>query len=347
MARHRTPVISVVLPVHNAVETIHTAVESLEAEYLHAASPGIVEVIAVDDGSTDGSRKLLDGLAVENPWLRVVPQRHLGIVKALNAGIDAARGRYIARMDADDESLPGRLAAQCAFLDANPDIGVVGGLVEFGGDRVASRGYALHVDWLNSLTTPEDIALARFIESPVAHPSVMFRRKLVEQHGGYKSGAFPEDYELWLRWMDAGVRFGRIETPVLCWNDPQGRLSRTDPRYSTDAFYAVKARYLAKWLQRENRHHPEVLAWGSGRTTRIRVSHLQAQGVEVLAWVDVDPRKVDREIHGIPVISPDEIPEPGRCFVLPYVGSRHAREEICTWLERLGFRKGVDFIPAA
>lgn len=347
MARHSTPVISVVLPVHNAVETVRTAVESLEAHHLHAASPGIVEVIAVDDGSSDGSRKLLEALAAMHPWLHVLPQRHGGIVKALNAGLDAARGRYIARMDADDVSLPGRLAAQREYLDANPDIGVVGGSVEFGGDRVASRGYALHVDWLNSLATPEDISLARFIESPVAHPSVMFRRTLVERHGGYSDGEFPEDYELWLRWMDAGVRFGRIDAPVLRWNDPHERLSRTDPRYGIETFYDVKARALARWLERENRHHPEVIIWGSGRNTRLRVQPLQAQGVEVLAWVDVDPRKVDREIHGIPVIFPDEIPEPGRCFIIPYVGTRHAREQICTWLTRRGYRLGVDFIPAA
>ena len=112
MPRHRTPIISVVLPVHDAVDTVGAAVESLEAPSLNAAEPGLVEVIAVDDGSKDGSRQLLEQLAAAHPWLRVLPQRHRGIVKALNAGLDAARGRYIARMDADDISLPGRLAAQ-------------------------------------------------------------------------------------------------------------------------------------------------------------------------------------------------------------------------------------------
>ena len=74
---------------------------------------------------------------------------------ALNAGLSAARGEFIARMDADDESRPERLARQVAFLERaeHRDIGLVGCLVEFGGDRAASGGYALHVDWINSLVT--------------------------------------------------------------------------------------------------------------------------------------------------------------------------------------------------
>ena len=102
--------------------------------------------------------------------------------------------------------------------------------------------------WTNGLLTHEEIALARFVESPLAHPSVMFRRSLVERWGGYAEGAFPEDYELWLRWLDAGVRMEKLADPLLIWNDSPTRLSRRDPRYAAEAFYRVKARYLARWL---------------------------------------------------------------------------------------------------
>src|SRR6185436_16591977 len=114
-----------------------------------------------------------------------------------------------------------------AFLrtSENRPIGLVGCLVEFGGDRSASEGYALHVDWINALTTPDEIALNRFVESPLAHPSVMFRRELVEKHGGYRAGDFPEDYELWLRWMEAGARMGKVPRVLLTWQDGPGRLS--------------------------------------------------------------------------------------------------------------------------
>ncbi|MBE0644480.1 MAG: glycosyltransferase [Bacteroidetes bacterium] len=339
--------VSVILPVYNAHRTLREAVESLEADVLHAAEPDCVEVIAVNDGSTDGSGEMLDAMARIAPWLRVLHRSHGGIVSALNAGLAAARGTYIARMDADDASLPGRLTHQRAYLDAHPDIGLVGGQVEFGGDHGSARGYALHVDWLNTLSTPEDIMLARFIESPFAHPSVMFRRELVERYGGYRDGAFPEDYELWLRWMDAGVRMARVDAPVLRWNDPPARLSRTDARYSVAAFYTIKAQYLECWLSRENPFHPDVYLWGAGRITRQRVRKLQDEGVRVRAWVDIDPAKIGQRIGGAPVLSQEQLPSPGSCFILTYVGNRDARSEIASWLDARGYRLGVDYLPVA
>lgn len=341
------PAVSVILPVHNACGTLRAAVESLEADVLALSGTAGTEVIAVDDGSTDGSGELLDTLAESFSWLRVLRIPHGGIVAALNAGITFARGDLIARMDADDVSLPGRLPSQRDYLAGHDDIGLVGGQVVFGGDRRHARGYALHVDWLNDLRTPEEISLARFVESPFAHPSVMFRRELVESHGGYRQGDFPEDYELWLRWMDAGVRMARMPVPVLQWNDPPQRLSRTDERYSVDAFYAVKARYLARWLSRNNPFHPAVHLWGAGRITRQRVRKLQAEGIRVAGWVDIDPAKIGQRIDGAPVLPPDQLPPPGACFVLPYVGSRDARAEIESWLDAHGYRKGKDYIAAA
>src|SRR5262249_32920006 len=148
------------------------------------------ELLLVDDGSTDETAEILARHAADDPRLRVIAQPHAGVVAALNTGLAAARGEFIARMDADDVSHPERLAEQLAFLAAprNADICLVGCQVEFGGDRTASAGYALHVDWMNTLLEPEAIALNRFIESPFAHPSVMFRRELVARHGGYRAG---------------------------------------------------------------------------------------------------------------------------------------------------------------
>lgn len=330
--------VSVVMPVRDALATVARAVESIRAQTL-----ADWELVAVDDGSTDGAREALRALARAERRLRLIEQEPRGIVAALNAGLAAARAPLIARMDADDEALPERLAAQVAFLDARPELGLAGSLVRFGGALETAGGYARHVDWQNQLVEPAAIARERFIESPFAHPSVAFRRELVARHGGYAEGPFPEDYELWLRWMDAGVAMGKVPRELLVWHDPPGRLSRTDPRYDAEAFYRVKARWLARCVDAAR----PLLVWGAGRPTRRRARHLTAHGVRIAGWVDIDPAKCGRTFDGVRVLAPDELPPPQRAFVLGYVASWGAREHIRAQLAARGYREGIDFLMAA
>jgi glycosyltransferase involved in cell wall biosynthesis len=334
------PLISIVLPVRNAGATIARAVGSVQRQ-----TCGGWELVLVDDGSTDGTGAWLRAAAATDARLRVVDGPAQGIVAALNVGLAAARGRLIARMDADDECHPGRLADQAAWLEAHPEFGVVSCLVGYGGDRVANAGYALHVDWINSLVRPEEIELNRFVESPFAHPSVMFRRELIERHGGYRAGDFPEDYELWLRWFDAGVRIGKVPRELLVWHDSPDRLSRTDPRYAPEAFFRLKALYLARHLARAGRR--EVWVWGAGRPTRNRAAHLSEHGIRIAGYIDVDVKKTGRLVGGVPVIGPERLPTAGAIFVLGYVSSRGARELIRAELARRDYREGRDFLMGA
>jgi hypothetical protein len=122
-------------------------------------------------------------------------------------------------MDADDISYPDRLQLQFEFFEKNPAIDVVASQTAFVSDIPGSEGFSIFVDWQNSIIRPEDHALYRFIESPLAHPTVMFRRKLIKKFGLYSTRAVPDDYEMWLRWMDHGVPFYKIPQPLLAWND--------------------------------------------------------------------------------------------------------------------------------
>ena len=334
--------ISVVLPAYNECELLGQAVESILRQ-----TEDNLEVIVVDDGSTDGTGELLTRMGAEDMRVKPVRQEHAGIVAALNRGLEHVRGTYVARMDADDLSRPDRLRRQAKFLDRNPEIGLVGCEVDYLGDADINRGLALFVEWTNSLLTSEDIDLYRFVESPFIHPSVMFRRELPEALGAYRDGDFPEDYELWLRWLEGGVRMAKIEGTLLGWRERAGRLTRTDQRYSVEAFYRAKAPYLCRWLQEHNEHHPEVVVWGAGRTSRLRQRHLTDLGVRVKAYVDIDPRKIGYRIDEAEVIPPEKLPSPSECFVLPWVGSRGAREDIEYRLERRGFRRGLHYLPCA
>ncbi len=337
-----SPRVAVVLPAFNAAATLPDTLRSLAAQTL-----ADWELVAVDDGSTDGTWDIL-AAAARDP--RVRPLRHAanrGIVAALDTALAAVAAPLVARLDADDTCLPERLARQAAFLDAHPETGLVGCRVAFGGDREAQAGYAAHVDWLNTLVEADDIRLNRFVESPFAHPSVMFRRELVDRFGGYRDGPFPEDYELWLRWLDAGVRMAKVPETLVVWNDPPGRLSRTDSRYSPLAFYATKAEYLARWLARHNPRHPDIVLWGAGHESRKRAEFLVGHGVRITHYVDIDPRKIGQRIHDRPVLGPGQLPPPGTAFVVSYVGNRGAREEIRQRLDAKGYREGRHFILGA
>lgn len=352
--------ISVLLPVHNAAPTLPDALDSL----LRQSFPDL-EVIAVDDGSDDCSGELPGGseyseapqtsatravlleYARSDRRIRVLGIEHGGIVQALNYGLAAAGGEYIARMDADDVSHPERLQKQIDFLRQNPEVGLVACRAAFGGSAERAGGYKRHLDWTNTLLDHERISLGRFRESPLVHPTVMFRRELVHRFGAYRDGPFPEDYELWLRWLEQGVRMAKLPETLYVWNDPPRRLSRTHPRYDVREFYAVKADYLARWLAKHNPHHPRIMVMGAGRITRRRAEMLLDHGVEITAWLDIDPRKIGRSVAGLPVIHRNETPPPGRAFLASYVAGHGGAEDIEHFLRGRGHLPGRDYILAA
>lgn len=333
------PSVSVVLPVRDAWKHLSQAVASMRRKTLKDW-----ELVVVDDGSVDGTGLWLQKLNQEMAQLRLVTTEPCGIAEALQTGCALARGRFIARMDADDVMAPERLERQAAFLESHPEVGLVSCRVAYGGQ---AAGYAAHVDWINGLLTAEAMTLRRFVEAPVAHPSVMFRRGLLEQSGGYKAGAYPEDYELWLRWLEAGVRFAKLPETLLTWNDPPDRLSRTDERYFVEAFFAMKSAYLANWLKREVPPERKLWLWGAGRITRQRFRVLADHGVTLAGFVDVNPAKTGQVLAGLPVRSHDDLPERESSFLLAGVGARGARQEIADYLTARGWLEGRDYLLVA
>lgn len=346
-ATPKSPQVSLVLPVRDGAATVARAIASVRAQTWRDW-----ELLVIDDGSLDATPDIVRRIARDDSRVELLRCGREGIVSALNAGLRAARGPLIARMDADDECHPERLEAQVAFLNAaeNHHVGVVGCLVAFGGDRMASAGYALHVDWINSLVTPEEIALNRFVESPFAHPSVMFRREFVDRYGGYRAGPFPEDYELWLRWLEAGVVMAKVPRVLFTWHDPPARSSRTDPRYDPEAFFRVKAEWLARWLERRQvLASRELWVWGAGRPTRKRAAHLERDGLRIAGYIDVDAKKATPALGGTgrPVIEFSALPPVADRFVLGYVTSRGARDFIRAALLTRGYGEGRDFLMCA
>lgn len=185
------PLVSVVMPVYNAERFLVGAMNSVCGQTFPK-----FEIIAVDDGSTDRSGKLLEVYAERDPRLRVIRRANTGIVGALNDGLKVARGEFIARMDADDLCLPSRFEKQLAFLRAHPQcVGVGSAFLYFD----AAGGL------IKECVRPADHAtiekqLLAGNGGVIIHPAAMFRREAVERAGGYREMAqWVEDLDLYLR----------------------------------------------------------------------------------------------------------------------------------------------------
>ncbi len=183
------PTVSVVLSVRNGGADLPKALGTILNQ-----SFSDFEVIAINNGSSDGTHVFLDKVA--DPRVRVYHQDDRGLSAALNRGISLARGRYIARQDHDDWALPTRLAKQVAFLDANPDHALLGTRAEIWvGDRPTGRFH-------DHPTEDAELRFALLFKNYMVHSSVMMRKAALDQVGVYTTDPSrqpPEDYELWSR----------------------------------------------------------------------------------------------------------------------------------------------------
>jgi len=294
----------------------------------------------VDNNSTDRSCELAGTMVKKDSRFILVEEKRQGVMLASNRGCDFARAGYIARMDADDVALPGRLGIQCEFLDHHPGFGGVAGLVNHVGDPETTGGFRRFVEWSNSLISYEDIFNRRFIEAPIVNPTAMWRREVMEQFGLYRMGDFPEDYEMWLRWLDQGVKIAKVPRVVLDWHDSSGRLTRTHPIYSERAFYEIKSKYLAKWLSANNPFHPAVWVWGASRISRRRVKTLEEYGILVDAYIDTKKsRQLDSRL-----IYYKELPSAGEGFILTYIRQMDNRKKIQAFLVERGYVEGKNYL---
>lgn len=337
-----TPAVSVLLPVRDAAATLPAALDSLCAQTLSD-----FEIVAVDDGSRDGSAALLDERACADARVRVVRSGGAGLVAALNLGLAHARAPLVARFDADDLAHPERLALQAARLRMEPALDVLGCGVELFGDGGQARGNAgmqRYVAWLNGLVDHAAIVRDLYVESPLAHPSVMLRTARLRALGGWRAFDGPEDYDLWLRGARAGWRFAKVPQVLLRWRDSAARLTRRDPRYAPARFQALKLAALEAGPLAPGR---AVVVWGGGPIAKGWLRALLRRGHRVAALVDVAPRRIGGRVAGVPVVGIESVREGRDALHLAAVGQPGARARIRALAASLGLRDGSDLIAVA
>lgn len=215
----KAPKISVIVPVYRGESTLSGALESL----LNQAEETL-EILVLDDGSPDGSRQIAERIAAEAvPETVVVHSRpNRGLAATLNWGISLAIGEFVARQDQDDLVLPGRLRKQRAFLEAHPDVALVGTWAHiYVGDHPSDR-YHRHP------TTDDALRLELLFDNPFVHSSVMMRADVVRSLGGYsedRNRQPPEDYELWSR-IARHHRVANLPEVLTVYREMPGSMSR-------------------------------------------------------------------------------------------------------------------------
>ena len=200
------PLVSVVMPAFNeSPDMIKGAINSiLEQTYKN------IELHIYDDSTLEKTRAVIDAFC-EDPRVTIHrSDKRTGFIKSLNLGLEASKGKYIARMDADDYSFPDRLEKEVGFLEAHPGVMIAGGqmnIMDREGNITSFRAYP---------TNAWSFFFFSCVRNPMAHPTVMMRRDIVDQGYRYdETLRMSEDLDFWLRLMNDGYRLANIPDTVL------------------------------------------------------------------------------------------------------------------------------------
>ncbi|OGU08745.1 MAG: glycosyl transferase [Geobacteraceae bacterium GWC2_55_20] len=297
----RVPSVSILMPVRNEERYLQAALDSLYRQTLDDW-----ELVAVDDGSSDSTPRILASAAASDSRIKMIRRDGGGLVAALNTGLVACSFKHFPRTS-------------------------------------LKQGMVDYETWQNSLQNHTLISKDLFVESPFVHPGVMCRRSILEQLGGYRDHGWAEDYDLWLRMAAANVHFARLPGRFFFWRDHPERATRTMDEYSSNAFRSCKMHYLRQGFLKGC---SEVVMAGAGIEARAWQRLLAANGISVCHWLDVDPRKIGRTLHGAQVTRPEELDLSGR-KMLAAIGVRGARQQFRELANQLGWQEGMDFVCVA
>lgn len=327
--------VSVIIPIKDytpfLVESLKSTVSCLRPE---------MELILVDDRMDPNCYPAVNAI-LSHPQVKLEKAKGVGIVNALHTGLSVAKGCYIARMDADDFCMGDRFVLQQAYLDKNPEVGLVSCQVRYGGDSIKNPGFDRFVRQVNSLDTHEKMVRKRFAEAVVIHPSVMFRKELLElgtyQEKNEAGNQVPEDFDLWLRWINNGVRFAKMSEQLLVWNDWEGRLSRNHRAYSKRAFREAAACAFSPSAGKE------IWVCGYGRTVERRLTPFRKMGLVITGYLAL--KRVERE-DSLPVRILEEEVENlrGNALILLMVGNLQGKKWIQDFLDRHFFKEEEDYL---
>jgi glycosyltransferase involved in cell wall biosynthesis len=267
-----SPLVSVVMSVFNGESFLVEAVESILAQTFRD-----LEFVVIDDGSIDGTAEILARYASQDERMRVYRHENRGRAESLNIGISLARGKYIARMDADDIALPDRLREQVEFMECHQEVGLLSGAVQV----INAKGQMLIIV-RPPLEDPE-IRLVMERANTIYHPTVLMRKELVVASGGYRKALLDaDDYDLFLR-IGERSKFASLFNLVLLYRIHANQVSIKNMTQQTLCLLAGRA---AASLRRRNIQDP-----------LLDIKEVTPQFLETLGVTTIEMKQALRECY--------------------------------------------------
>lgn len=229
------PLVSVILPCYNAEDFIEASIKSImDQTYSN------LEIIAIDDCSTDNTFSILQILSKNDNRIKILQnEKNAGLVSSLNNGIINAKGKYIARMDADDISLPQRIERQIKFMEQHVDVALCGS------DYLTINSKNKEIGKISFPSENEEIKAALLFTNAFAHPTVVIRKEILERCGPYEEGLVPaEDYELWIR-IAENYKIANIPAYLLKYRVHESNLTLTKKENQKHAFEIILNKHAA------------------------------------------------------------------------------------------------------
>ncbi|MCB0571898.1 MAG: glycosyltransferase family 2 protein [Phaeodactylibacter sp.] len=327
--------ISVLLPVYNSGPYLSACLDSVLAQ-----TQSNWELLAVDDYSTDGSWAILRRYAWKDARIRPMQnQGPKGIIPALRLAFGHSRGRYITRMDSDDLMPAHKLQVLRGLLQARGPGWVATGKVRYFSDEGLGDGFLRYQDWLNGLADSGRHYEEAYRECVLPSPAWMALKEDVEKCGAFEPDTYPEDYDLWFRFYEKGMRIAACQEVVHLWRDHPARTSRNSEVYADYTFLPLKLHYFLKVDYRPAR---PLVVWGAGRKGKETALRLQREGIR-FHWVCDTPGKVGKDIYGIRMQAYEAIAELNGPQVLVLVAAPDAQAEIKGHLQEWDLHPGKDF----
>ena len=281
--------VSIIIPYKNPLPYFEDCLKSIVNQ-----SHKKLQIILVNDHSTDDSEKLAFKYSIEDSRIELVNNNGKGIVDALNSGSEIAKGKYITRMDADDIMSENKIEILRSLLEKKKKKHIaVGSVKYFASKKPMGNGYLKYASWLNELTSNEKNFEEIYKECTVPSCCWMMHRSDFINIKGFKKLNYPEDYDFLFRVYYNQIKLATTEEIIHLWRDHPMRTSRNSKDYLFENFIDLKIKYL---LKNELKTIEVLVLWGAGKKGKL-VARKLIENNCYFTWISNNQKKIGHEIY--------------------------------------------------